>query len=452
MHNILTRPADSADPKRAGDTVIRVPRYVLLAIPVTLAVVAGPPITIVYRLTRSADAATGSFSVAQAARGLLCILMFSSLLHSTGLSLLKHRLIRPLLFLAAYAVVTSFAGLFPYENIVFAVKMIFITLVFANAFHLAEEGLFGERWLTACAWIVLLIIVLNTGIGLAIGRSVGVYESPYATAGLIDEPSVASALTLSVLPVFLKSVPNSSSAIAGVVFLLTSLFFTMCRSSLIAAVAATCGSFVISLSSFRHRIPRRRVSAPAGILILLAVIGLNTPAGADLIARFRDLNPLEGAGSGRYFFWQVSLKHIVNRPMYLQLQGEGMGSIRDVIGQQTGLSIGAHNDWLDLVHSFGLFGLIGISWWYSELARLAWRFRDRRDGLFQGACATLIMLGLISIGTGGIFEPSWALSYAALGFWAGRTERISSGPELDTRSSMIKSSPTAVCKVTPRVT
>lgn len=419
MHDMPSSLTDSADPRRTGDTVVKTPSYVLQAIPVTIVVVAGPLIAIIYRLTWSVDAATSSFSVAQAARGLLCILMFFSLFLSTGLNLLKHRLVRPLLFLAACAVVTSFAHLCPYENIVFAVKMIFITLVFANAFHLAKEGLFGERWLTACAWTVLLIMVLNTGIGLAIGRSVDVYESPYATAGLIDEPSVASALILSVLPVFLKSVPNSGSAITGVVFLLTSLFFTMCRSSLIAAVAATCGSFAISLSSFRHRILRRRVSVPAGILITLAVIGLNTPAGTDLIARFRDINPLEGTGSGRYFFWQVSLKHIMNRPMYVQLQGEGMGSIRDVIKRQTDLSIGAHNDWLDLVHSFGLFGLIGIGWWYLELARFVWRLHGRQDGLFQGACASMIILGIISIGTGGFFNPSWALTYAALGFWAG---------------------------------
>jgi hypothetical protein len=65
--------------------------------------------------------------------------------------------------------------------------------------------------------------------------------------------------------------------------------------------------------------------------------------------------------------------------------------------------------------------LIGIGWWCFELARFAWCLCDRQEGLFQGVCAAVIILGLISLGTGGFFEPPWALSYAALGFWAGRT-------------------------------
>jgi len=158
---------------------------------------------------------------------------------------------------------------------------------------------------------------------------------------------------------------------------------------------------------------------PVGVLILLAGIGLNTTAGTDLMRRFRDLNPFEGSGSGRYIFWQISLEHIINRPVRAQLLGEGMGSIRELLGQRFGFSIGSHNDWLDLVNAFGLSGLIGITWWYFELVRLAWCLHNRREGLFQGVCASVIILGLMSIGTGGSFNPSWALSYAAMGFWAG---------------------------------
>jgi hypothetical protein len=420
MHNILTGPANYTDPKRTGNIMVRIPKYVLLVIPVTLTILAGPPVSIAYHLIRSADAPTGVFSIAQIARGLFCLLMFLSLFVSRNLSLLKYRFVRPLLFLAAYAVLTLFVSPYPYEHIVFAVKMIFITLVFANAFHLAESRLFGEKWLTACAWTVLLIMVLNTGIGLAIGRNVDVYNSRYATAGLAAGPAVTSRLILSTLPIFLRLISNSSSAIAAVVLLFISMFFTMRRSSLMAAFAATCSAFVVSLSSFKRRIPRRRLLATSSILVVLAVMGLNTTAGKDLIVRFRNLNPFEGTGSGRYFFWRVSLKHIVNRPVYVCLQGEGMGSINEVIRQKTGLSIGAHNDWIDLVHSFGLFGLIGISWWYFELVRLVKHLHGWQDGIFRGACASMMILIITSIGTGGFFDPSWALTYAALGFWAGR--------------------------------
>ena len=392
---------------------------VLRALPVTLTVVLGPFITMAYRLTQSTDAPKGSFSLAQAARGLLCILMFLSLFFSRRLRLLGHRLTRPLLFLAIYATSTAVTSPYPYENSVFGVKMVFATLVFASAFQIAEAKLSGERWLTTCAWIVLVVMAMCIGVGLAAGKTVDIYKSRYATAGLIGEPFVASCLILSTLPVFIRLISNGGAAVAGTVLLFASLFFTMCRSALIAAAVATGSSLLINLSSLGRRIPWRRTLVPLAVLILLAGVGLGTAAGADLIERFRDLNPLVGTGSGRYVFWRISLEHIMNRPMHVQLVGEGMGSIRNVIRQGSGRWIGAHNDWLDFIYALGVWGLIGLSWWYFELARLAWRLRGPQDRLFQGVWAALIVLGLIYMGTGGFFEPSWALTYAALGFWAG---------------------------------
>jgi hypothetical protein len=48
---------------------------------------------------------------------------------------------------------------------------------------------------------------------------------------------------------------------------------------------------------------------------------------------------------------------------------------------------GSHNDRLDFVSSFGLCGLIGISWMSFEMVRFTWGLRGRQDGLFAGACA-----------------------------------------------------------------
>ncbi len=407
-------------PKGDRNTTFRPNWHLLQVLPVTLTVVLGPLISVAYYLTQQAYVAQGSFSVAQAARGILCSLMFFPMLLSKELNLLKHRLVRPLLFLAAYVVLTSFASPYRYEHIVFAVKLTFIVLVFASTFRLAKEGICTERWLTTCAWVIVLIMAMLIVIGLTTGRTVDVYKSRYATAGFTGNPAVASCLILSALPVFVRLISNSRSAIAAIVLLFTSLFFTMRRSSLIAGVAAMCISFIINLICRERRVLWRRTMVSVCFLILLAGIGLNTTAGTDLMRRFRDLNPFEGSGSGRYVFWRISLEHIVNRPVRAQLLGEGMGSIRKLLGQRFGRFIGAHNDWLDLVNAFGLFGLIGITWWYFELVRLAWCLHIRRKGLFQGMCASVIILGLISIGTGGSFNPSWALSYAAMGFWAGR--------------------------------
>lgn len=410
--------------KRVGLPTLGVRWHILQGLPVTLAVVLGPFIAIAYHLTQRVTAKPGSFSIAQASRGLLCVLMLLSLFLSGGGHLLRHRLVRPLLFLAGYAALTSFAAPYPYQNVVFAVKMLFIILVFVSALRLAEEGLVSGRWLTICAWIVLLTMVTCISIGVITARTFDVYETRYATAGLTNHPSTASEFTLSTLPVFIQCVAVGRSALFGMTLLYASLFFTMRRSAIIAAVAATGCSLLISLTPFRASIPWRRALVILGVLLLSTGIGLNTPAGADLMARFRDLDPREGNGSGRYIFWRISLEHIFDRPLQAQLWGEGVGHIRDVLGKQYGLAIPSHNDGLDLVNAFGLCGLIGMGWWYLELTHFVRCFHRQRNGLFQGVCTCVIILSLISIGTGGAFEPPWALSYAAMGFWAGRAASV----------------------------
>ena len=408
------------DESRAENTVGRTCWYVVQVLPVTLTVVLGPFISIAYHLTQRMDTTEGSFSVAQAARGLLCMLMFFSMLLSKELNLLRHRLVRPLLFLAAYAVLTSLASPYRYLHIVFAVRLTFLVLVFASTFRLAKERICTERWLKTCAWVILLVMAISIGVGLATGRTVAVYKSRFATAGFIRNNCVTSYLILSSLPIFISLIPTSSSGMAATVVLFTSLFFTMRRTSLIAGAAATCSSALTYLISCWRRMLWRRILVFIGVFILLAGVGIGTAAGADLIERFRDLNPFTGKGSGRYVVWRISLEHIMHRPMHVQLLGEGMGSLNNVIKQKEGYWVNAHNDWLNFAGAFGLCGVIGISWWFFELARLTWSFRCRQNDLFQGACAALVMLGLISIGTGGFFRPSWALTYAALGFWGGR--------------------------------
>jgi hypothetical protein len=388
--------------------------------PCTVAVVAGPLITTVYHLSWSPDAAEGSFSLAQALRGILCLMMFLSLFLSRRLRLLEHRIIRPLMFLSIYAVLTCVLSSYPYEDIVFVVKLAFMAFVFASAFHLAQNKLCSESWLTACAWIVLLLMAISIAIGLWTGNTVEIYRSEYATAGLIDQPAVTSALLISVLPVFLSFFPKSWSSLAGVMVFFISLFFTMRRTELIAATVAILCVLFRNINPFRPKIPWRLALLVALVLCVLIVIGLRTQAGQDLLTRMSDLNPSKGSGSGRYIFWPICLNHILNRDISAQIFGEGMGSIRDVMSRHFDISIGSHTDWLDLTYAFGLFGLMAIVWWYFELIRLTNYLRTIRDPTFQGALSAIVIFFLISIGQGGFPDTSLALTYAALGFWAGR--------------------------------
>jgi len=133
-----------------------------------------------------------------------------------------------------------------------------------------------------------------------------------------------------------------------------------------------------------------------------------------------DLDPSKGNGSGRYIFWFVSLNHIVDRSISAQIFGEGMGSIRDAMYREFGHSKSGHTPWLNLTNAFGVFGLMAIVWWYLELIRFANYLRTVKDPRFQGVFSAVVIFFLVSLGQGGFSDPSFALTYAALGFWAGR--------------------------------
>jgi hypothetical protein len=389
-------------------------------VPSTLTVVAGPFIAILYYLTRLEYAKDGSFSLAQALRGILCLMMFLSLFLSRDLRLLEHPIIRPLIFLAIYAVMTCMFGPYPYENIAFAVKLTFTAFVFASAFHLAQSKLCSERWLIGSAWVVLIFMAISQVIGLVTGNTVASYESDFATAGVIDATSVTAILIVSTLPVFLRFFPYCRWSLAGILIALVSLFFTMQRTSLIAAAIAIMIVLIRYLDPFRRGIPWIKVLLSVSVLSILVVIVLQSQAGHDLLSRMDDLVPPKGSGSGRYIFWFISLNHILNRDISAQILGEGMGSIRDVMDRHYGVAIGSHNALLDLTHAFGVFGLMAIVWSYLELIRFAICLRTVKDLTLQGVFSAIVILFLISLGTGVFYDPGFALIYIALGFWAGR--------------------------------
>ena len=389
-------------------------------VPCTLAVVAGPIIATIYSLSRPEYSKDGSFSISQALNGTLCLMMFLSLFLSRRLHLLKLQIIRPIIFLSVYAGMTCFLSQYPYENIAFSLKLVFLALIFASAFHLAQSKLCSENWLAGCASVILTFMAVSQVIGYVTGNTIA-YYSDYATAGIISLGSVTATFIVATLPVFLRFFPDRKWSLVGIIIAISSLFFTMRRTELISAICAIIIVIMYNINPFRQNKLSRGVILAVLILSVLTTIGLSSPAGSDLLARMSDLNPSEGTGSGRYIFWRISLDHILNRGICEQVMGEGMGSIRNVLYKNFGLEIGSHTAWLDITYAFGLFGLIVLLWWYFRLVQLAKYMNDNKNAAFQGVFSAVIIMFLLSIGQGGFNEPSLALIYAALGYWMGQT-------------------------------
>lgn len=394
--------------------------WIWLVAPCTLAIVTGPLISLIYSLTRSEFANDGAFSITQPIRGLLCIMMFFSLFLSMRLRLLELSIVRPQILLAMFAVFTSILSPYPYENITFAARMVFMALVFVCAYNISQNKLISEKWLIINAWVILIFMTISQLIGLATGKTVVQYESSYATAGFIERASIVATLVISTLPVFLKYFPYYKWVLAGIILALFSLFLAMQRTPLIAATVALMIILARYFYPLRRRVHWSKVMIAVIILCVIIVIGLQTPAGADFLKRVSELDPREGSGSGRYIFWRISLNHIINRDVTAQIMGEGFGSVRDVIFKHYGLAIKSHTDWLDFPFAFGIFGFIAIAWWYYELTRFVLCLSILKYPAFQGALSAVVIFFLLSIGQGGeSYDPALALTYTALGYWAG---------------------------------
>jgi len=423
--------SESRSPQRCGDAEAPQARrgpagasrslWYWQVVPCTAAAVAGPLITVAQHLIGTPDVRLGGLSLAQLVRGLLCAALLLSLLLFNRLRLLDHPMIRPLLFLSGYAMVTVLVGPHPRENVVLAIRLTFASLVFANAFHLGNTGLLGERWLVHVAWCVLLFMVVSLVIGLATQHTAAMYGSSYATAGLIDQPALTAALILSTLPIFLRSFPIRHHSAAGALLVLVALSATMRRTELSAAVAAIVLVLLRYADPFRRRACSRAITATVVGLAILVLAGAWTQAGTDLTARFQELDPRVGTGSGRYLFWSISLEHILERSAAAQIWGDGMGSFEDIADKHLGQGVGTHNDWLGFTHALGLIGLAGLVWWYVNLVRFTSYLRTAADGLFQGALSVLVVFALISFGQGGFYDPALTVMYAGLGFWVGKT-------------------------------
>lgn len=112
----------------------------------------------------------------------------------------------------------------------------------------------------------------------------------------------------------------------------------------------------------------RRATAIAGIL--LVVIGISIWANADMFAlkwsaATDPSDPAYDAGSGREIFWLMIGQHWLAADLPTKFIGFGPHSVWELTGDEYLASIPAHNDWLNVLHEFGIIGVLafgGVCW------------------------------------------------------------------------------------------
>jgi O-antigen ligase len=146
------------------------------------------------------------------------------------------------------------------------------------------------------------------------------------------------------------------------------IVFSMKRGGFLAMILAGLGYGITYASIHRKSHGLRRVSAVGAILVL--VVGLSFWANADQLsskwsAASDPNDPKFDAGSGREIFWAIIALHWYQADPLTKVIGYGPHSTYEITGEQYIDAIPAHDDWLMMLHEFGIVGLlalVGVSW------------------------------------------------------------------------------------------
>lgn len=398
--------------------VMRAQGYLRTA-PLTVAVACGPLLDALAGLDHVPSGAQAK--VAQLARGILTVAMLLSVRprrsHTAG-----FRVLFPLFALAAYGLLQALVLDHASEGAVFGLRILFLGLVFLNAYHLSAKGLIGTRWTSGVAWFALATLVISQLVGRATGVT-SVYEGSSGMPGVTGQPAIVAASACALIPLFAIRPRLVLLDVGGLALSGLSVAATQRRSAIFAAVAALLAFGVLSSLASRRR-GRARVG------VLFAVIGLSvyglsfSPLWTDLRDRFSDLNVADGGtGSGRTEFQRIAVAHVLRRDAVGMTLGEGPGALRQTLSREFGSAIGGHNDWIDVAYAFGVIGVALFFLFHVQALRLS-RSLDAQGR----ATLAMTLVGMIALGltTGGTLDPTAAATFAALGLLASR--RIARSP------------------------
>ncbi|HTY61911.1 MAG TPA: O-antigen ligase family protein [Acidobacteriota bacterium] len=129
-----------------------------------------------------------------------------------------------------------------------------------------------------------------------------------------------------------------------------------------ALIALIVSSIAYGISyAYIHRQKRgfQRV-ALVSVLLAIVIAAMVWVRAADISARWSDLGDPEVAGSGRAVFWALIAQNWLIASPITKVIGYGPHSVYDLTGDSWFVAVPAHNDWLMLLHEFGILGLVSF--------------------------------------------------------------------------------------------
>lgn len=224
-------------------------------------------------------------------------------------------------------------------------------------------------------------------------RAVGLAATVIAAAAFAAGIEVYGerAYALAAIPILALTIPlrgGSFAARFGPYLILLAIGLSLSRTALFVGVALMV--FRVVRAQARDRWWRTAVIVAASIGALYYAV-TSIPAIRDrfLVGDNASFGGFSLNTSGRSLFWDRTWRSFLEHPWF----GGGPGSAAELIAARFGTITHPHNDWLRLLHDFGIVGAGLFACGYLTLLWGAWR-RARRTDLTIHWSAVIVLLGV----------------------------------------------------------
>lgn len=189
------------------------------------------------------------------------------------------------------------------------------------------------------------------------------------------------------------------------------IIFTTKRAGLLVIV---CGLFLYQIAEYHMaKTLKKKWKKLLAIVVIsmaavIAMVFLVQTFNLNVLQRFMEIS--EDGGSGRIQIWGRVYLSYASGSIFERLFGQGYQSVTSLM--LTGRAILAHNDYLEILHDYGIIGIVLFSIWLFQVLSIFVKMWHRRDQLLPSYCYTLSAMALLSV-LSYFFIQSYLINFTA---------------------------------------
>lgn len=328
----------------------------------------------------------------------------------------RLRTLYPILALALYSSAITLVAGDAMSNLIATFRLLYPCLLGVSIYVLTTRGFLSARTITLVAWYWLLGYCVLQWFGAQSGEVSHDIEGSAMAIG--HSASSADGLTF-IIPFFFLSGRFRTRDCLGIAIALVSVSFTMRRTAMLGCMAATFAGLlargVKRKSQLRDKLAA--IALPTIVCLIVVAAFSMTDWGTGFQSRLNDIDPSQdNAGSGRIGLWKFAVNYCCDRWMLWNIIGEGQMALSMAYFNYSGKSIMMHNEWLEIVGSYGIVGLLFYGAFYWRLAVVMLKARCWPNSSMEVLAAALAGIVVVGMTQTVLINPTSVPAYIVIGF------------------------------------